>query len=68
MAVDDGRMLEAAAAVTGGVDADRRDRVGGIVLRKRLGAFLPLLSLVRIAIATGAALGGRPRSCRSTAS
>ncbi|HEY5924865.1 MAG TPA: oligosaccharide flippase family protein [Kofleriaceae bacterium] len=55
MVVDSGRMLEAAAAVTGGsmvVGAT----VGGILMRKRLGAFLPLVSLIRIAIATGAAL------------
>jgi O-antigen/teichoic acid export membrane protein len=53
--VESGRVLEAAAAVTGtsmlvGAIA------GGLMLRKRLGAFLPLLSAVRIAIATAAAL------------
>jgi O-antigen/teichoic acid export membrane protein len=55
LVVESGRVLEAAAAVTGAsmvVGAI----AGGYVMRKRLGAFLPMLSLVRIAIATAAAL------------
>jgi stage V sporulation protein B len=55
MVVESGRVLEAAAAVTGAsmvVGAV----VGGLMLRKRLGAFLPLVSALRIAIATAAAL------------
>jgi stage V sporulation protein B len=54
-AVDSGRVLEAAAAVTGGSMVIGAV-VGGLLMRKQLGAFLPLISLVRIAIATGAAL------------
>jgi stage V sporulation protein B len=55
MAVDTGHVLETAATVTGtamlvGAIA------GGVVLKNRLGAFLPLASLVRIAIATGVAI------------
>jgi len=55
LVVESGRVLEATAAVTGAsmvVGAI----AGGILMRKRLGAFLPILSLVRILIATGAAL------------
>jgi stage V sporulation protein B len=55
MVVESGRVLEAAAAVTGssmiiGAIA------GGYIMHRRLGAFLPLVSLVRIAIATAAAI------------
>ncbi|HEX5062140.1 MAG TPA: oligosaccharide flippase family protein [Kofleriaceae bacterium] len=55
MVVESGRVLEAAAAVTGGsmiVGAV----IGGWIMRNRLGAFLPMISLVRIGIATAAAL------------
>jgi stage V sporulation protein B len=55
MVVESGRVLEATAAVTGAsmvVGAI----AGGYLMRKRLGAFLPMLSLLRIGIATGAAL------------
>ncbi|MBA3498974.1 MAG: hypothetical protein H0T65_01290, partial [Deltaproteobacteria bacterium] len=56
MAVDDGLVLPVAATVTAcamlfGAIAS------GAVLYKKLGAFIPLASLVRIAIATGVALG-----------
>jgi stage V sporulation protein B len=55
LVVDTGRTLEVAAAVTGSAMV-----VGaiaaGIMLYRKLGAFLPLLSLVRILIATAAAL------------
>ncbi|HEY5947185.1 MAG TPA: hypothetical protein VIV40_16895 [Kofleriaceae bacterium] len=55
LVVGSGRVLEAAAAVTGAsmiVGAF----VGGYIMRNRLGAFLPIVSLVRIVIATVAAL------------
>jgi len=55
LAVDSGRVLEAAAAVTGAsmlVGAI----VSGAMLRKHFGAFLPISSAVRIAIATATAL------------
>ena len=55
MVVESGRMLEAAAAVTG-ASMIIGAAIGGVIMHKRLGAFLPLLSLIRIAIATGAAL------------
>ena len=49
-------MLEASAAVTAGAMI-----VGavasGVLLRRRLGGYLPLLSFARIALATAAALG-----------
>jgi stage V sporulation protein B len=54
LVIESGRVLEAAAAVTGGsmvVGAV----VGGYIMRNRLGAFLPLVSLVRIGVATAAA-------------
>jgi O-antigen/teichoic acid export membrane protein len=54
-AVASGRVLEAAAAVTGGsmlVGAI----VGGLLLWRRLGAFLPILSVVRVGVATAAAI------------
>jgi stage V sporulation protein B len=54
LVVESGRVLEAAAAVTGGsmiVGAI----AGGILMRNRLGAFLPVVSLVRIGIATAVA-------------
>ncbi len=55
LAVESGRVLEAAAAVTGAsmiVGAI----VGGLLMHRRLGAFLPVTSVVRVAIATAAAL------------
>ncbi len=55
MFVDSGHVLEAAATVTGSsmlVGAV----IGGIALRNKLGAFLPLASIVRVAIATAAAI------------
>src|SRR5690606_2658247 len=55
LVVESGRVLEAAAAVTGGsmlVGAI----VAGLLMRRRLGAFVPPLSVARIAIATGIAL------------
>lgn len=55
MAVDSGRVLEAAAGVTSGAMVIGAI-VSGVVLRGRLGAFLPITSIVRIAIATGVAL------------
>jgi stage V sporulation protein B len=54
LVVESGRVLEAAAAVTGGsmvVGAI----VGGLWMRNRLGAFLPIVSVVRIGIATAVA-------------
>src|SRR5690606_37697376 len=59
LVVESGRVLEAAAAVTGGsmiVGAV----VGGLLMRAQLGAFLPIVSVVRIGIATAVAfaLGG----------
>jgi stage V sporulation protein B len=55
LAVGSGHVLEAAAAVTGASML-----VGaiacGAVLRDRFGAFLPIASVVRVAIATGAAI------------
>ena len=58
LAMDSGRVLEVAAGVTGGsmlIGAI----LTGIVLKRRLGAFLPILSVVRIvlAIAVGLAVG-----------
>lgn len=55
LVVESGRVLEAAAAVTGGSMLTGAI-VGGLLMRKRLGAFVPVLSVVRIAVATGAAL------------
>ena len=45
-------------------DARRRDRCRAWVLHRQLGAFLPVASVVRIAIATGAALAVGRRSGR----
>jgi stage V sporulation protein B len=58
LAMDSGRVLEVAAGVTGGsmlIGAI----LTGIVLKRRLGAFLPVLSVARIvlAIAVGLAVG-----------
>jgi O-antigen/teichoic acid export membrane protein len=55
LVVDEGRVLETAAAVTGSAMLIGA-LASGFMLRKRLGAFFPLISAVRIAIATGAAL------------
>jgi stage V sporulation protein B len=55
MVVDTGHVLEAAATVTGSAMLVGAI-AGGIVLQKRFGAFLPLASLVRIAIATAVAI------------
>jgi len=55
LVVDDGRVLETAAAVTGGAMLVGA-LASGFMIYKRLGAFLPLASVVRIAIATGAAI------------
>jgi O-antigen/teichoic acid export membrane protein len=55
LVVESGRVLEAAAVVTG-ASMVIGAIAGGYVMRKRLGAFLPIVSLVRIAIATAAAL------------
>jgi stage V sporulation protein B len=55
LVVDEGRVLETAAAVTGAAMLIGA-LASGFMLRKRLGAFFPLVSAVRIAIATGAAL------------
>jgi stage V sporulation protein B len=56
LAAPHGRVLEASAAVTAGAMI-----VGavasGLVLRRRLGGYLPLVSFARIALATAAALG-----------
>jgi stage V sporulation protein B len=56
LAAPHGRVLEASAAVTAGAML-----VGavasGVLLRRRLGGYLPLLSFVRIGIATAAGLG-----------
>jgi len=55
MVVDDGGVLEAAATVTGSAML-LGAIVGGVMLHKKLGAFLPVVSLVRIAIATAVAI------------
>jgi len=55
MFVDSGRVLEAAAAVTGSAMVIGAVSSGWI-MRNRLGAFLPLVSIVRIGIATAVAL------------
>lgn len=55
MAVDDGRVLETAAAVTGSAMLIGAI-AGGVILRRELGAFVPAISIGRIAIATATAL------------
>jgi O-antigen/teichoic acid export membrane protein len=55
MFVDDGLVLPAAATVTGGAMVFGAI-ASGAVLYKKLGAFIPISSLVRIAIATAVAL------------
>jgi stage V sporulation protein B len=55
MAADDGLVLPVAATVTGGAMVFGAI-ASGAVLYKKLGAFLPLASLVRIAIATAVAI------------
>lgn len=55
LAADAGRTLEAAAAVTAGAMVVGA-LTSGVALRRHLGAFLPVASLVRIGLATGAAL------------
>jgi stage V sporulation protein B len=55
LVVEDGRVLETAAAVTGGAMLIGA-LASGFMLRRRLGAFFPPFSAVRIAIATGAAI------------
>lgn len=55
MVVDSGHTLAAAATVTGSAMLVGAV-VGGFMLHRRLGAFVPLASVVRIAIATGVAI------------
>lgn len=55
MVVDDGHVLEAAATVTGSAML-LGAIVGGVMLHKKLGAFLPVVSIARIAVATGVAI------------
>lgn len=55
LAAEHGRFLEAAAAVTAGAMAVGA-LASGWVLRRRLGGFIPLLSIARIAVATVAAM------------
>jgi stage V sporulation protein B len=55
LAVENGRVLEAAAAATCGAMLVAAV-ASAIVLRKRLGAYIPLTSLVRIAIASAVAI------------
>lgn len=55
MAVDDGLVLPVAASVTGGAMLFGA-LASGAVLYRKLGAFLPLASIARIAVATFAAL------------
>jgi hypothetical protein len=55
MVVDTGHVLEAAATVTGSAMLVGA-LAGGFVLHRRFGAFLPIGSAVRIAIATGIAI------------
>ena len=55
LAIDSGHVLEVAAGVTASAMLVGAV-VSGVVLHRRLGAFLPVKSVVRIAIATGAAI------------
>ncbi len=55
IAAESGNTLEVAAAVTSAAMV-LGAVISGIALNRRLGAFIPVTSLVRIAIATGAAL------------
>jgi O-antigen/teichoic acid export membrane protein len=55
MFIDDGLVLPAAATVTGAAMVFGAI-ASGAVLYKKLGAFIPISSLVRIAVATGVAL------------
>ena len=55
LVIASGHTLEVAAAVTG-IAMLVGAAATGFMLRKRLGAFLPIVSIVRIVIATGAAL------------
>jgi stage V sporulation protein B len=55
MVVDSGHVFEAAATVTG-ASMVLGAIIGGLALRKRLGAFVPAASVVRVAIATAAAI------------
>lgn len=55
MAAESGNVLVVAASVTGAAMVVGAV-ISGLALTKQLGAFLPLLSLIRIGIATGAAL------------
>ena len=55
MATESGNVLVVAATVTGGAMVVGAI-LSGLALVRRLGAFLPLLSLARIAVATGAAV------------
>ena len=55
LAAPHGMVLEVAASVTGGAMVFAAV-ASGLVLHRRLGAFLPLVSVVRIAIATGVAI------------
>jgi hypothetical protein len=55
MAAESGNVLVVAATVTG-IAMVIGAVISGIALTRQLGAFLPLLSLLRIGVATGAAL------------
>lgn len=55
MVIESGRVLEAAATVTGSAMLVGAI-IGGIALRRRLGAFVPALSIARIVIATAVAI------------
>ena len=55
MFVDTGHVLEAAATVTGSAMLVGAV-IGGLALRNKLGAFVPIASVVRVAIATAAAI------------
>ena len=55
-------MLEAAAAVTGGAMLVGAIVAAAFMLQKQLGAFMPLVSLVRIVHRDGRRVRGRPRS------
>ncbi len=56
LAAPHGRVLEAAAAVTAGAMLAGAV-ASGVLLRRRLGGYLPLLSFARIALAAAAGLG-----------
>ncbi len=56
LAAPHGRVLEAAAAATAGAMLAGAV-ISGVLLRRRFGGYLPLVSFVRIALAAAAALG-----------